>query len=298
MPDSTRLPVDLSNKPKSYAARLGGYKVGVTPFLKWAGGKRWIFQHLSEALPSKFGRYIEPFVGSGAVFFALEPTRALLADSNGWLIETYQALKETPQKVKAALARHARNHCNQYYYAVRSSAPRVPHQRAANLIYLNRTCWNALFRVNRQGASNVPRGTKNSVLLPTDDFSGWSSALTKCELRVQDFEATIAAAKRGDVVYADPPYVTTHVTNGFIKYNEKLFTWEDQVRLSVAASAAASRGATVIISNSAHKSIRALYKPHNAELKLLRRSSVIAASSEARRYTSELLIVLRPRELH
>src|SRR4051812_20788545 len=98
-------------------------------------------------MPSSFARYVEPFVGSGAVFFALRPCRALLADSNEWLIETYQALKDSPELVRSALAKHARKHCDQYYYKVRSSAPRNPHQRVANLLYLNRTCWNALFRV-------------------------------------------------------------------------------------------------------------------------------------------------------
>lgn len=271
-----------------------GAKVSSSPFLKWAGGKRWLVPHLRKLLPVVFNKYVEPFVGSGAVFFAIEPSRALLADSNEWLIETYRALRDKPELVRAALVRHQRAHSDEHYYRVRSSRPKSPYQRAANLIYLNRTCWNALFRVNKAGVFNVPKGTKNRVILPNDDFEFWHSALSKCEIKAQDFEQTINDSKEGDLIYADPPYVTTHILNGFIKYNERLFNWDDQIRLSKAAERAVRRGATVIVSNSAHRSIRDLYNSMEAEFHVLTRSSVIAASSSARSTTKELLVVLRP----
>lgn len=269
--------------------------MGEIPFLKWAGGKRWLVPQVLELSPSKPTRYVEPFLGSGAVFFALEPKRALLADTNRWLIETYQAVRDAPEKVLRALSRHQRLHSKAHYYATRAAKPRSAHERAAQLIYLNRTCWNALFRVNLSGAFNVPIGTKTSVLLPTDNFEQWSRVLKRSEILVGDFELAFSKCKKGDFIFADPPYVTTHATNGFIKYNEHLFTWEDQKRLAAAAHAAAARGATVIISNSDHQSVRALYRPYGAKFKTLARPSVIAAKSEHRRAVREILISLSPR---
>jgi DNA adenine methylase len=266
--------------------------MGGAPFLKWAGGKRWLVPQIIELISPLPKRYIEPFLGSGAVFFALEPRRALLADTNQWLIETYCAVRDVPEKVLSALSRHQRLHSKTHYYDTRAARPRSAHGRAAQLIYLNRTCWNALFRVNRSGVFNVPKGTKNSVLLPTDNFANWSRALKRSRIVVGDFERALSRCGAGDFVFADPPYVTTHVTNGFIKYNEELFTWKDQQRLALAAHAAAVRGATVVVTNSAHKSVRDLYRPYQAKLKILDRRSIIAAKSEHRRSVREMLIIL------
>ncbi len=225
-------------------------------------------------------RYIEPFLGSGAVFFALEPERALLADTNQWLIETYWAVRDVPEKVLSALSRHQRLHSESHYYSTRAARPRSLHGRAAQFIYLNWTCWNALFRVNKAGSFNVPKGTKNSVFLPTDNFADWSRALKRSKIVVGDFELVLSGCGVGDFVFADPPYVTTHANNGFIKYNEQLFTWKDQQRLAAAANAAATRGATVVISNSDHKSVRELYGPYKAKFRTFARASILAAKSE------------------
>jgi DNA adenine methylase len=266
--------------------------MGEMPFLKWAGGKRWLVPKILELTPTDPKRYVEPFLGSGAVFFALEPKRALLADTNRWLIETYWAVRDVPEKVFRVLSRHQRLHSKPYYYSIRAAKPRSTHERAAQLIYLNRTCWNALFRVNLAGAFNVPIGTKSSVLLPSDNFERWSQTLKRSVIIAGDFELALSKCGRGDFVFADPPYVTTHSNNGFIKYNEQLFTWEDQQRLAAAAAAAAARGATVLVSNSDHKSIRGLYKPLGAKFRILARPSVIAAKSEHRRSVREILIIL------
>src|SRR5687767_14662404 len=140
------------------------------PFLKWAGGKRWLIERFPDFFAVKHTRYIEPFLGSGAVFFRTRPNRALLSDRNHNLIETYEALRDEPDVVRQLLCRHDRQHSVEHYYKVRDQRLRSRAARAAQLIYLNRTCWNGLYRVNRQGRFNVPIGTKTRVVLETDNF--------------------------------------------------------------------------------------------------------------------------------
>ena len=142
------------------------------PFLKWAGGKRWFALRHIDMVPTRYSRYIEPFLGSGAMFFALQPQIAILSDINSDLINCFQAICENPEGITMQLAQYHGAHCMEYYYHTRSSKPIDPIERAAWFIYLNRTCWNGLYRVNRNNEFNVPIGSKKNVLLPTDDFTG------------------------------------------------------------------------------------------------------------------------------
>lgn len=261
----------------------------VLPFLKWAGGKRWLVSSYPDLLKIPFKRYIEPFLGSGAIFFHLAPRKAILADRNQELIEAYQVIKDDWELVLHELRKHQKNHSKQYYYAIRQSKPRTPHTRAARFIYLNRTCWNGLYRVNLRGEFNVPIGTKSSVLLDTDDFGSISKLLVNVELCVSDFENIINRAGPDDFVFIDPPYTVKHNLNGFIKYNENLFSWDDQERLRDAVIRAKNRGAAVLLSNAYHRSIRELYKGIGTQ-KVLTRSSVLAADSENRGKYKELVI--------
>jgi DNA adenine methylase len=260
------------------------------PFLKWAGGKRWLTSRVVESVAPLSGRYIEPFLGSGAVFFALRPQNALLSDANEELINTFQAVKDNPGAVAAALREHQRKHSAEYYYTVRSAKPRNEFRKAARFIYLNRTCWNGLYRVNLDGVFNVPIGTKNSVLLDTDDWSSVAAILRKAKLVTQDFEVSVDSAKAGDVVFADPPYTVKHNFNGFIKYNNSLFSWDDQIRLRDAMLRAKNRGVKTIVTNASHKSIRELYKNH-FQIKALSRASVLAGSAIHRGRYDELFII-------
>jgi DNA adenine methylase len=193
------------------------------PFLKWAGGKRWFVARYLDLLPSQFNRYIEPFLGSGALFFAMRPRTAILADLNADLIATYVAIQEDWKPVVRILGRYDREHSRKFYYLVRGSRPETLHGRAARFIYLNRTCWNGLYRVNTRGEFNVPVGTKEKVLLDADDFCQASVLLKRATLMASDFGQVVCQAGRGDLIFADPPYVTAHSQNGFLKYNEKLF---------------------------------------------------------------------------
>ncbi len=259
------------------------------PFLKWAGGKRWLINHCSLFIPTHYNSYIEPFLGSGAMFFALQPKRAILSDLNLDLIQAYRAIRSDWRSVVEALKKHHCRHSRDYYYEIRSSSPRELARKAARLVYLNRTCWNGLYRVNKQGRFNVPVGTKAAVCLRTDDFELVHRLLRRACLIRSDFETVIDKARARDLLFVDPPYTTSHSNNGFIKYNEKLFGWPDQVRLRDCLQRAQRRGAYVIATNADHDGIRQLYAG-SFHLQSLRRVSVIASNSRFRQNIRELLI--------
>lgn len=262
----------------------------IQPFIKWAGGKRWLAEQVKElydiAAPK---RYIEPFLGGGAVFFSIRPRRAILSDVNGELIEAYEVVRDSPAKLLASLAEMHERHCETYYYATRGKSPDTKIQRAARFIYLNRTCWNGLYRVNQLGKFNVPIGTKNWVIQDGEDFKENAAALDCAILRCRDFSTTLAKATTGDFVYIDPPYTVKHNKNGFLKYNDKIFSWKDQERLKKCAQRAADRGARVVISNADHESIRELYRD-NFSIQVVSRFSKLAGDPLKRSKTTEVLI--------
>jgi DNA adenine methylase len=265
----------------------------ISPFLKWPGGKRWFVRNHSHLLPTEYNRYIEPFLGGGAVFFHLRPKSALIGDINPDILSVYLGLKNNWRYIKRSLQYHQRKHSDKYYYKVRGSMPDNVLRQASRMIYLNRTCFNGIYRVNTQGFFNVPRGSKNSVLLETDDFENVSKALKNASIFLADFEILIDKAQEGDLVFADPPYTVRHNLNGFIKYNEVLFSWEDQERLSRALIRAKKRGAKIVSTNANHKSIRELYKGNDFCLETVSRFSSISAASENRKQFEELVIISR-----
>jgi DNA adenine methylase len=260
-----------------------------TPFLKWAGGKRWLVSSYTKLLNVSFERYVEPFLGGGAIFFYLSPKKALLSDLNGDLIDCYRAIKEHPAHVLKILRRHQRLHDGDYYYDERARRRRSLPERAAQFLYLNRTCWNGLYRVSLQGEFNVPIGTKNSVLLATDEFHKTSRLLQSAELRAQDFEKTLDDAGKGDFIFADPPYTVKHNFNGFLKYNENIFSWDDQRRLHNSLVAAKSRGARILLTNANHESIRELYRGFGTS-EILSRISILSGDSTFRGPATEISI--------
>lgn len=260
------------------------------PFLKWPGGKRWLVSDHAEVLPKRIrGRYIEPFLGSAAMFFRLQPQAALLSDKIQHLIHTYQGIQEDWQGVRRLLESYQQKHSTEHYYAIRGESPDCVIARAAWLLYLNRTCFNGMYRVNRRGQFNVPVGTRSTVLFATDDFEGWAKALAKAELRCSDFETSIAHAAKGDFVFADPPYTVHHNNNGFIKYNEVLFSWNDQLRLAESIRAAGRRGARILVTNANNPSLYELYK--GFRIKPVSRFSSISGSAAGRNKYEELVIM-------
>ncbi len=285
--------VNKNERPES-SRQVQVNNASLKPFLKWAGGKRWFVFHHHNLLPKTFDWYIEPFLGSGAVFFHLQPKRALLGDANRELVETYQAIQEDWKLVYRYLRAHHKNHSETYYYLMRESTPRSAAARAARFIYLNRTCWNGLFRVNLKGSFNVPIGTKSSVIFDDDDFEKISAALQGAKLFSCDFEDLIDKAKEGDLVFVDPPYTVRHNHNAFVKYNEKLFSWFDQERLFHALKRAQRRGAQVVGTNAFHSSVRDLYRD-TFEIIEVKRNSPISSKAETRGEFEELVIRTEPR---
>lgn len=229
-------------------------------------------------------------IGTEPRELVLSPSCAILSDLNSELINLYNVIRDHHVEFVELLNFHQKKHSKDYYYKVRNLYLEDHIERAARILYLNRTCWNGLYRVNKMGRFNVPIGTKSTVVFPNDDFASWSKMLKYANISVSDFEATVEKAEKGDLLFVDPPYVTQHNTNGFVKYNEKLFSWADQIRLSVALSKAARRGVSVISTNADHESIKELYEA-DFHYQKVERESVIAGFARNRRRTSEALFI-------
>jgi DNA adenine methylase len=259
------------------------------PFLKWAGGKSWLFRDNVFQMPEFEGLYREPFLGGGAAFFAHNPKRAFLSDANSDLIELYRVIQSKPVELLDNLKEHSALHSTEYYYKIREETFAGDVDRAAQFLYLNRMCWNGLYRVNNKGKFNVPIGSKKRVLLDSDDFQGWSKRLKNIKLDVLDFEVAIDKSEAGDLIFADPPYTVRHNLNGFIKYNQKIFLWEDQIRLQKSLKRAVDRGVKFVLTNADHHSIHELYADF-AEIKTIERRSSIAAKNKFRGKYSEVII--------
>jgi DNA adenine methylase len=236
--------------------------------MKWAGGKRQLLQQLLPRLPDSFGTYFEPFVGGGALFFGLSSLGILkdtyLTDVNDPLIETYKSVRDKVDEV----IRHLKTHRNEedYYYEVRTSAPRKPETRAARLIYLNKTCFNGLYRTNLQGRFNVPFGHyKKPNFCNEENLQAASAALQDAKIDCLEYSDAVSQAKRGDFVYFDPPYQPLTKTSSFTSYSRNGFKEEDQERLSETFRELADRGVYVMLSNSDTPLIRKLYNDFNPE---------------------------------
>lgn len=254
------------------------------PFIRWAGAKRRQQSTLLGLAPSTFGRYFEPFLGSGALFFALRPQDAVLNDRIAPLIATWSAVRDTPMAVAEQIAEWPVDRST--YYAVRGLTPSDAISAAAKFIYLNKTCYNGLYRVNSSGNFNVPYGRpKSGNVANASSLSACAAALRgSVQLMAGDFEAALEGAGPGDFVYLDPPYVTGHSNNGFVEYNEVLFNWSDQVRLAKVAQALKESGVHVVISNAWHEAVRQLY-PGFQVLPITTHSSMAGASSKRLRVT-------------
>jgi DNA adenine methylase len=268
------------------------------PFLKWPGGKRWAAKHIAEIIsPNLKGTYFEPFLGSGAVFFALGPSNAVLSDVNAELINIYKAVKKQPEDICKKIKKLKVSKDN--YYRIRSARPKLELDSAARFLYLNRTAFGGIYRLNQKGEFNVPYGGGErtpAILWERDLLINASKALKKVKVLQKDFEAILDSASSDDVVYCDPTYTVTHDANGFIRYNENNFSWHDQERLAAAAERAMKRGALVLISNAHHWSVKELYKKHKAKIYVLSRRSQVSRDPKKRRLVFEYFFVFEPKK--
>jgi len=231
------------------------------PFLKWAGGKGQLLDQLRPLLPGRFRRYFEPFAGGAALFFALRPPRALLADVNEELIDCYLATRDHVDGVIEALG-HYRYGAEDYYRARAVDRTTLPlAERAARTIYLNKTGYNGLYRVNRAGKFNVPMGRyTNPLLCDAGNLRACSTALQGVDLRVDDFEDVASRARTNDFVYFDPPYVPVSDSADFTSYVPGGFGAAQQRRLAAVFAGLARRGVYAMLSNSDTPTVRELYR--------------------------------------
>ncbi len=259
------------------------------PFLKWAGGKTQLLGEILARVPKRFGRYYEPFLGGGAVFFALKPERATLSDINGDLIATYMAVRDHVEDVVIALRDYR---CNKEdYYRVRGQCIEgmTEAERAARLIYLNRTCFNGLYRVNRSGQFNVPFGQyRNPTICHAENLRQVSLAMRSMRLRCQPVTDLARQARRGDFVYFDPPYAPVSATAQFVQYARGGYGVQDQKALARLFRALSRRGVHVLLSNSDTPLVRHLYRDFRIERVMARRS--INRSADGRGVVPEVLV--------
>jgi DNA adenine methylase len=260
--------------------------------VKWAGGKTRLVPEILARFPDRFGRYHEPFVGGGAVFFALTPRSAVLSDVNDELIEAYRALRDAPMEVISALRRHRATEAHFYRVRAQDRAALLPAAAAARTLYLNRTCFNGLYRVNRRGVFNVPFGRYDSpTLCDPMNLELVSRALAGVELRAEDALTIADRVSRGDLVYFDPPYVPVSRTASFTSYAAGGFGPAEQERLADLFTELAARGVHVVLSNSDTPLVRQLYRGHRIAPVYARRS--INSRGDRRGPVRELLITAR-----
>jgi DNA adenine methylase len=261
-----------------------------TPFLKWAGGKGQLLGQLLPLLPASYQRYIEPFLGGGALFFALAPARALLADLNHELITTYQVVRDQPTELADRLDEHRACHSKEYYYRVRAERPSDPLEVAARLIYLNKTCFNGLYRVNRSGQFNVPMGSYvNPRIYNRANLFAASRCLAVATFCAADYRATLDQASAGDFVYLDPPYVPLSASASFTSYTSTDFGEREQHALAEVYRELDRRGCYVMLNNSATPLTRQLYS--GFEQRVIPAARIINSKGDRRGPVGELVVV-------
>jgi DNA adenine methylase len=265
-----------------------------SPFLRWPGGKRWLVDRIRKEIQGQpFVRYFEPFLGGGALFFALRPRQAFLCDINADLINAYQQVKRRPRELIAELQSLPID--EHTYTELRIAVPSRRLSKAVRFLYLNRTAFSGMYRVNRFGEFNVPFGGGErtpAVLWTQNLLMNASRVLRHATLRVCDFEDAMSLGTAGDLVYCDPTYTVAHNNNGFIRYNEKNFSWADQKRLAACCRDAAQRGATVLVSNAYHREVLELFQPSKALI--VDRRSLLCPQADFRKAVQEYLFVFRP----
>ncbi len=263
--------------------------VPARPFLKWAGGKGQLLAALRPFVPTAYDRYFEPFLGGGALFFDCLPRKGHLSDVNAEIVECYVVVRDQVEKLIVALGRH--RYDADPYYAMRDTDPATlsPVERAARTIFLNKTGFNGLYRVNRAGKFNVPFGRYAKPLIcDPANLRACSAALANVELLVRDFEEASSRANAGDFVYFDPPYVPVSRTAAFTAYAAGGFGSKEQERLATLFAKLIERGVHVLLSNSDVPDIRRLYRGHRIEC--VRATRAINSNASRRGPVSEVLV--------
>lgn len=256
-------------------------EVAIKPFLKWAGGKSQLIPELSKYIPSVFNTYIEPFIGGGAFFFYLNPEKAIISDSNEELITTYKAVRDNVEAIIEILDRYKNEET--FFYKIRALNPNeLPDtERAARLIYLNKTCFNGLYRVNKKGEFNVPYGKRNGEFLNRMQLRDSSEFLQNAKILHSDYLATLKKyAKEGDFIFLDPPYYPVGKYSDFKRYTKEFFYHDDHVILKEEFDRLVELGCHVLLTNSDHPVVMELYKDY--EIKVFDTKRLISSNPKTR----------------
>ena len=271
----------------------------IEPFVRWAGGKNWLVPHLQGIIGGLcFGHYYEPFLGGGAVFFSLDcQKRSYLSDANPQLINTYIQVRDNPEGL-IDLYLSMENSEKEYYRIRNEFTTEMTIENAARFIYLNQTSFNGLFRVNRQGKYNVPYGFRTKWKHDPDRIRAASKKLRNTNISIGDFEVNKYKISKGDFVFLDPPYTVSHNNNGFIAYNQKLFSLEDQYRLKRFIEYIKRKGAYYLLTNAAHQMVKEIFLSTNDRLIELNRNSLIGGKEAKRALIAEYIFTNIPEVEH
>jgi DNA adenine methylase len=261
----------------------------ISPLIKWAGGKRNLLKVYKKFFPKTFNKYCEPFLGSGAVFFYLQPQKAVLIDKNEELINFYEVVRDNPEQLMELISTYPVS--KEFFYQIRELNPSKLSkiERAARFLYLNKTAYNGLWRVNSKGKFNVPFGKYKKVkFFDRENFLKASKILKNVVLLCDDFERVLDFASEGDFVYLDPPYYPLSNTSNFTSYTGEKFSEEDHYRVYKVFKTLADRGCHVMLSNSNAPFIRELFKDFHITEVLAPR--FINSKAEGRKPIIELVI--------
>lgn len=267
----------------------------IEPFIRWAGGKTWLIPHLSSIIGNTpINHYHEPFLGGGAVFFALDHHhKSYLSDANEQLVNAYIQIRDNPQVVINCFSQFL-NTEDEYYRVRDTFIPRSLEESAAKFIYLNQTSYNGLFRVNRQGQYNVPYGFRKTWHYDIGRILEASKKLQNTHISVGDFEVNKYRIKEHDLVFLDPPYTVSHNNNGFIEYNKNLFSLLDQERLARYIDYIKVKKAYYILTNAAHEEIKRIFTKDGDRRIEMRRNSLIGGRNAIRTEISEYIFTNIP----
>ncbi|HIH07583.1 MAG TPA: DNA adenine methylase [Candidatus Nitrosotenuis sp.] len=269
------------------------------PFVKWAGGKRQLIQTIDKYIPDEFGTYFEPFLGGGAVLFHLlsqnPKMKCKVSDLNSDLILAYVTIRDRLDDLLKSLENHSKNYSknpDSYYYAIRASEPKNQIDKVSRLLFLNRTCFNGLYRVNSKGKFNVPLGRySNPNIVNEENLTSVSHALQSKNIMINcsDFSAVLSDSRKGDFVYFDPPYQPMSETANFTSYTNRDFTYKDLENLVKIAAKLSDRGCRVLLSNSNSKEVKEAFSK-DWKLVEVRANRSINSDSTRRTGQKELLI--------
>ncbi len=263
------------------------------PVLKWAGGKSALLAQIIPLCPTSFRRYVEPFLGGGALFLALDKrVPAILNDANPELIALYEVIQKNPRALEKVLSGYRRRYSEKFFYSLRESQPKSLISQVARTVFLNKTGYNGLYRQNSRGIFNVPFGKRPRCpgLIDKENLLAVSDRLQKAKLVRSDFEKILSKTGKGDFVYCDPPYDPLSTTSSFHSYVANGFGRDEQVRLRDACRKAVARGAIVAVSNSATNFIREIYK--DSEIHILKARRAINSKGSHRGFIDELFILV------